>query len=57
MKYLLLIIRHLFPRRIWTDVSNTKVYGDPDAHNRGEAPVSLETIQRDQFGNLRRFKH
>lgn len=55
MKYLLLIIRHLFPRRIWTDIDTTSVYTEES--RRMGMPVRYETTQRDQFGNLRLFKH
>lgn len=51
MKYLLLIIRHLFPRRIWTDASKVNI----GVEHEGGMPEKIVIIQRDQFGNLRKF--
>ena len=50
MKYLLLIIRHIWPRKIWKDIAVTHVT-DLD----GTIIADIIT-QRDQFGNLKTFK-
>jgi hypothetical protein len=50
MKYLLLIIRHIWPRKIWKDIAVTHV-----EDSNGIIICGIVT-QRDQFGNLRTFK-
>lgn len=50
MKYLLLIIRHIWPRKIWKDIARTTVVDDYDM------PQAIIVTQKDQFGNLRTFK-
>lgn len=52
MKYLLLIIRHLFPRKIWTETGTVKIWHPDDK----ERPIAFIVTQKDQFGNMRTFK-
>jgi len=47
MKYLFLIIRHLFPRRRWVQVSKDSVN---DVEGR---LVGYIVTMRDQFGNIK----
>lgn len=51
MKYLFLIIRHMFPRKHWKKVGETVV------HESGhELPTAVIITLQDQFGNLKTFK-
>jgi hypothetical protein len=54
MKYLLLIVRHFFPRRRWETVRKVEVF---DVAVSKKTPTAFITIQQDQFGNLRKFKY
>lgn len=54
MKYLFLIVRHLFPRRRWQTVEThaiRRIYEDGDTRVIGHI-----YIQRDQFGAMRTHK-
>lgn len=55
MKSLLAIIQHLFPRRIWTDFKYISVYDEFD--DIRDVPIHRIIVQKDQFGNLRKFKY
>lgn len=48
MKYLYLIIRHMFPRRRWEYVDHIR-YEANDFN-----PTRIVFITRDQFGNIKR---
>jgi uncharacterized protein YnzC (UPF0291/DUF896 family) len=50
MKYLYLIIRHMFPRKIWTKVEEIQVI-DEDGDN-----IYKKRIYKDQFGNVKMTK-
>ena len=51
MKYLYLLIRHVFPRHRWTETHKVKLM--PPS---GEHPYGMIIILRDQFGNIREKK-
>ena len=48
MKYLFLIIRHLFPHRKWTHVETIKVNCDGRV-------TAYKYVLRDQFGNMKDY--
>lgn len=52
MKYLFLIIRHLFPRRKWEVYRHIEML-DPSGSG---IPIGRSVVLRDQFGNLKTFK-
>ncbi len=52
MKYLLLIIQHLFPRKQWTEVQRYKIMGE-NVVGDGDIPIAIIIEQSDQFGNIR----
>lgn len=51
LKHLLLLVRHFFPRRIWSEVDRHDYY-ELDDHGVKHIRAILIT-QKDQFGNLR----
>lgn len=48
MKYLYLLIRHIFPRHKWTIIATTKIRSDGE-----ELPVAVILTLQDQFGNIK----
>ena len=50
MKCLLLIIRHLFPRRYWKEIRRTPVLGGGIFHGK-DVPKAIVIEMEDQFGN------
>ena len=50
MKYLYLLIRHIFPRRRWKLVNTTAVYDEDDIDG---LPLYRKHVLRDQFGNIK----
>lgn len=51
MKYLFLIIRHLFPRSKWEIVETVSLHHEVDGPCYGK-----KYILRDQFGNMKEFR-
>lgn len=47
MKYLYLIIRHVFPRKRWECIGNTDVMGS------NGIPICVILTLQDQFGNIK----
>lgn len=56
MKYLFLIIRHIFPRKRWTQIKEIPVHDYNDNGTLTEYPIYRKILLRDQFGNLKSFK-
>jgi hypothetical protein len=52
MKYLYLIIRHIFPRKRWKLFKTVIVYDGDDPLN-GRLPIGNTLYFRDQFGNIK----
>lgn len=48
MRYLFLIIRHLFPRKRWRIIGTTKTFYDGDT-----LPSYITHTLQDQFGNIK----
>lgn len=53
MKYLFLLVRHLFPRRKWVIINEIQVYDDP---SDSTTKIGKILTLRDQFGNLKTKK-
>ena len=51
MKYLYLIIRHVFPRHKWEIIGKTPV--QPEGHSN---PIAIILTLQDQFGNIKTEK-
>ena len=47
MKYLLLIVRHLFPKKYWT------LYRTINIVNSKNEPTAVKLLLKDQFGNIK----
>ena len=54
MKYLYLIIRHFFPRRRWETMTTVDIWKE-EYGTKSRFPSVMIIVQRDQFGNLRKF--
>jgi len=54
MKYLFLIIRHIFPRKRWKIIKVISTY-DTDDYGRviGTLPIYRKITLQDQFGNVK----
>ena len=51
MKYVFLIVRHIFPRRRWVVIEQCNIVRSKD-----KTVIGTQKILRDQFGNLKEFK-
>jgi len=56
MKYLYLLIRHMFPRKKWKVIHTTSVFEGNDAKVEGKLPIYSILTMQDQFGNIKTKK-
>jgi len=54
MKYLYLIIRHLFPRKHWKIIRETTIYGMDQFGER--RPIACRITLQNQFGEIKTIK-